>query len=73
MQVRVYEFAHGNGVRIVFGEHVASADSGVPTAIRDYDNVKQAYAAEGGNVRELLLMYALSAPPAIARVLRSAA
>lgn len=71
MRVRVYEFAAGNGVRIVLGEHVTSAESGVPAAIRDYSNMKQAYASETGRVRELILQVLFDVQPVDIATLRS--
>jgi hypothetical protein len=71
MRVRVYEFANGNGVRIVFGDHIVSAESGVPTAVRDYSSIKQAYAAENGRVRALLLSVVFDVQPVDIAALRA--
>lgn len=60
--VTVYEFPHGDGVRVARGDHVISAASGVPVAIRDYANIKQAYAAERGKVRALIARMMLDVP-----------
>lgn len=54
--VTVYEYQHGEGVRVVVGKHVVSAAAGIPTAIRAYSNMKQAYAGERGRVREMLVL-----------------
>lgn len=55
-EITVYEFQHGAGVRVVCGKHAISAESGVPTAIRAYSSMSQAYAAEKGRIRNLLAM-----------------
>lgn len=61
-EITVYEYLYGAGLRVVRGKHAISADSGVPTSIRHYPNIKQAYAWERGSVRNLILKMMWNVP-----------
>jgi hypothetical protein len=59
-EITVIEYAHGKGLRVVHGEYIISAESGVPAAIRSYTSAWQAFAHERGEVRGILaLMFGL--------------
>jgi len=60
-EVTVIEYPHGDGIRVVRGDYSVSSESGVPSAIRVYNNMNQAYAAERGRARMMLERMMISA------------